>query len=82
MMSFIHSWKESFLILSKGGDPRGPNIATYLTPKRSMNMMWFLKVLLMSRSICLISEEHSRACSFIFYEAKQTLLKAEKKDTA
>lgn len=39
---------------------------THLTPKRSMNMMWFLKVLLMSRSICLISDEYSRACAFIF----------------
>lgn len=40
---------------------------THLTPKRSMNMIWFRKVLLMSRSICLISDEYSLACSFIFW---------------
>lgn len=39
---------------------------THLTPKRSMNMTWFRKVLLMSRSICLTSVEDSRARSFIF----------------
>lgn len=38
---------------------------SYLTPKRSMNMIWFLKVLLTSRSICLISVEYFLACSFI-----------------
>lgn len=39
---------------------------THLTPKRSMNMTWFRKVLLMSRSICLTSVDDSRARSFIF----------------
>lgn len=38
---------------------------SYLTPNRSMNMIWFLKVLLTSRSICLISVEYFLACSFI-----------------
>lgn len=41
------------------------NRRTHLTPNRSINMMWFLKVLLISRSICLISAENSLACSFI-----------------
>ena len=38
-----------------------------MTPKRSLNMMWFLKVLLTSKSICLISVEKLRACCFILW---------------
>lgn len=47
-------------------------LRTHLTPKRSMNMMWFLNVLLTSKSICLISVEKLRACCFIFCTRKRT----------
>lgn len=50
--------------------PLDPDTWTHFTPNRSLNMMWFLKVLLTSKSICLISVEKERACSFIFWKEK------------
>lgn len=46
-------------------------LQTHMTPKRSLNMIWFLKVLLMSKSICLISVEKLRACCFILWRTKK-----------
>lgn len=59
------------IINQHSGRVRKKDFCTHFTPNRSLNMMWFLKVRLTSKSICFISVEKVRACCFIFWKTRK-----------